>query len=529
MVNLEEDLYLITSKLIGHEQATAFLINKNYAITARHAIKVNIEEDNPVVLEFYTGGGKETIKRTARVVHESEEYDTAILELEEAITHIKRWITLCDYDINAKDNWETAGFPRGWEVELGNKYCYIKGDVYQNSHFDLTTKYDIHLASEYIKEEWISGFGGLSGAAMISNGKIVGIIIHEEYSVIKTPLKAISIRKIRNFLKESGISFESSSDKSKNIFAGKNLLSDRLILQKSSCEELFFKVNYEKNILNLNLSIDSYFIKYNDDGTQKVNNLAKYLSRAFVQYACSLVEINKGINDLMKMMIVYHKIEQCISKMKKNKLTGRLILWMLIEGVIGAPKTFLRIPSSKDREYYISEVHLGINNGIETILHLGDSKLRGSLSEAVREVIKSLVDEVNIKDGVINIQNDIYIPDEYVYNNMEPSQLKDLLGVFIMPNKRNWDNIKCELTIFTGYNSDMYNSAEGFNLTKEEKETFLEQIFTKECVDNEKFIYDVVEKNSNINQLKINWFVLPFNTTDSFEELVLNEIAGECK
>jgi len=525
-MGITENLHIITAKLLGDEKATAFSINRSYVITARHAVKQNIKENSSVNLEFYEDGGRKSIKRTAIVVHHSEEYDIAILKLNKDITHINNWIELSDQIIKADDSWETAGFPVGWdEVKEGSKYCYIRGEVFQNFEFDLSTKYDIHLASTYIKEEWEYTFGGLSGAAIISGGKIVGIIIDEEYSVIKSPLKAISIKRIKNFLIDSRIGVESSLEEKQELWQTKNRLSMRMKLQKNTCEELFLKVEL-KNPLNANLSIDSFILKYNDDGTQKVKNLAKYISDSLMQYACSLVEINKGCNDLTKMMKVIQKVNLCITKIKEKGMLGRVILWMILEGAVGAPKAFLRLPLDKTKEYCISEVHIGISDNGKLILYLGDSKLRDNLAEAVVEAIQSLEKEIKISNGIIDIENDIYIADEYVYDNIESNKLKDLLEIFIKPNTRDWSDVEYELTIFTGYNASIYNGIERLDLSVEEKEQYLEQIFNKECDENQKIIHSKLNECFGIIKLKINWFILPFDTIESFEGLVLSEIEG---
>jgi hypothetical protein len=525
MIDMTENLHLITSKLIGHEDATAFSINRSFAITARHAVELNIEEQSAVELEFYTDGGKGIIKRTATVVKDSEEYDIAILKLNEEIIHINNWIELSDQIINADDQWEVVGFPANWnEVKQGSKYCYIKGEVFQNSKFDSSTKYDIHLASKYIKEEWEYTFGGLSGAAMLSDGKIVGVVIDEEYSAINSPLKAISINKIKKFILDSEISIDLCINK-QDLWRKENILSKRMLSQKDNCNKLFFKINYENKILSTNISINSYFLKYNNDGTQKLKNLAEYISEGLMQFACSLTEINKSLNDL-KMMKIHQKMEQCITKIKNNGMLGRIMLWMLMEGVVGAPKTFLRLPYDSAKEYSINEVHIGFNDKGKLVLYLGDGKLRENLSDAVLDVIKSLGKEISIDDGEIDLKNDIYMTDEYIYNNLDSSCLKALLETFMNPSTRDWNNVEYEVTIFTGYNSFIYQSAERFSFSHEEKEQYVEQIFIKECEKNEKDIYSILE-SSSIKRLKINWFVLPFNTISGFEELVLNVIRGE--
>ncbi len=511
-IGMSEIFYQITAKLSCSNQATAFLINEKIALTARHAVKAHISDSVDISLEFYTDSGSSNMI-SAKVIGESEIYDVAILELEEKIVHAKNWITLSSQQISSEDKWETVGFPRDWDSSAeGSKFCYLKGDVFQVSGFDNTAIYDIHLSSKHLNEGFDYDLKGLSGSPILIDGEIKGIVIAQEYSMVNAPIKVISINKIVRFLEEYNVKINTS-------FGSKsNLVNIRLDCQKAKCEELFGKIEYKSENPLANLKVNSFHLKYNDDGTPKTDELSQYLSNVINQYACTLAEVEEGHKNLIyNFSNIIMKTNVAIAQLQKDDKLGSLILWMLVEGVLGAPKGCLRASIYENPEVS-TKVHIGMNYDNQLLLYLGDGNLNTDLKSAVSNSIESL-------QYVNNIEEDIFIMDDYIHKQVEESKLKDLLSEFQNPISRNWENVSLEITVFTGHDWEVLKSIEKLRLSKDQVEKVIIEKYIKECIGNEEYICNLLKEKTHFHNLKINWFILPFKNVGEFEQLLLNKLS----
>ncbi|PGQ05934.1 hypothetical protein COA08_23580 [Bacillus cereus] len=508
---MSEILYHITAKLFCKQQATAFLINENTAITARHAVTDKIENQTPIRLEFYgLSEGQETKEVFASIIGESKRYDVAILRLEKSVKSLESWPNLSSQKVNLEDNWECVGFPVEWDSgEGGSRFCYIKGGIYQDSSFEQLVKYDLHLDGTYINDGWDESLKGLSGSPVMVNGEIKAIVVVEEDSFIKSPIKSISINRIVNFLEQYEIKFNSS-------FGPKNnLINSRLDSQRNKCEELFKKVDYYGSKPDVDLLISAYYLKYSKDGTSQMKQFSEYLADSISDYACTLADLEKLEKRIIKPLPIIKRTNHVIGQIQGQEKLGAIILWMLVEGILGAPKGLKRI-SIDDEHDVFNELHIGMNTDYKLVLYLGEGKLKSDLKTAVHESIQSL-------GKIMNMDNDIFYLDDYFYDQIDSSEIKKLLSDFNKFDRR-WDDIVLELTVFTGYDSDLLKKIEQRGLPKEHTEAFLEQKYIEECIKNEQIICEMLTENSPIKNIKINWFTIPFNTIEAFENLFFTEI-----
>ncbi|WP_160687300.1 FxSxx-COOH system tetratricopeptide repeat protein [Clostridium sp. C2-6-12] len=200
------DIDIKLSKLVVRidcdgDLGTAFLINKNILLTAYHVIKKYNEQNVKIKIFFDTLGMK---SEEATVIDCDEESDVAILKLNVS-TDMSGFLEINALKISEDMKWRSytcfeafQGTGNIFEKEL------IRGNVYQNEKTE-NKKYDIHLDGEYLDQNWNGAFEGCSGSPLIINGYIVGIIVKEENSPRKSPLKAISIYKIQDYLKKNNI------------------------------------------------------------------------------------------------------------------------------------------------------------------------------------------------------------------------------------------------------------------------------------------------------------------------------------
>lgn len=186
---------------------TAFLINRNMLLTAYHVIKKYKEPNVKIKIFFNTLGTK---SKEATVIDCDEENDVAILKLN-IFVNISEFLNINSLKISEDMKWRSytcfetfQGTGNLFEKEL------IKGKIYQNEEAQ-NKKYDIHLDGEYLDQNWNCGFEGCSGSPLVINGFIVGIIVKEENSPRKSPLKAISIYKIEDYLNKHNINIKKIS------------------------------------------------------------------------------------------------------------------------------------------------------------------------------------------------------------------------------------------------------------------------------------------------------------------------------
>ncbi|MDU0205823.1 Hachiman antiphage defense system protein HamA [Paenibacillus sp. MAH-36] len=494
-------------------QGTAFLIDESRVITARHCVKENINNDEPIKLEFYAGSDKSIIKE-AKVVAESLEHDIALLEIQEKADHIQEWLSLNSNSYDSKeDEWETMGYPREWNVENeGSTYCYITGNLYLDSSlFDDSKTYDKQLTSNFIKDDWPYGLAGLSGAPLVVNNKIVGIIIKEEFSAIKSQLKSVSFCKSAEFLLGNGVEIDSS------IADSNDFLKRRLQLQKNVCTGLFNKVDHSLVNSEININVDFYYLKYGASGTKRVDELASHLAEVLNQYACDLTDLANAAKDLNKHLDIYRKVNRLVDEVQKGGKLGTMLLWMLIEGILEMPKMYTRIRNSRstsELNYVSNDVHAGMKNS-QLVLFIGG----GILNECFETGISTLIKELEV---TANIDSDILFYDQYSYDNLGKGPLKGLIDNFYQ--YRDWSKVGVELTVFTGYDSDLLEMLEKDGMTGPRIEAELNRYFIDELSRNYDYICNQILSTSDVKKVKINWFLLPFNKISDFEDLLISKL-----
>ncbi|WP_131726114.1 serine protease, partial [Chryseobacterium sp. Leaf201] len=167
-----------------NEQGTGFFITPNIILTAYHVIiDESIEEDKIELILNDNKIGK------CNVLSFDEQSDICLL--------------ICDYNntislplttsnIRINEAWESFGFPYQGETEGLRIYGTINQIVNDE-------KYNILLNCQEIDVNY--NYDGLSGSPVISNGKVIGIILSQS----DDKLGAISINQFENFLQENNI------------------------------------------------------------------------------------------------------------------------------------------------------------------------------------------------------------------------------------------------------------------------------------------------------------------------------------
>lgn len=241
-MNKEKDeiLWKIVVRICGAKTGTGFYIDKNRILTAYHIIDKNL---NKYIEIMKDEEGHKVLK--GKVLDYSENFDLALLEVEEEIKDI---LPINIIKIEENQEWRSYTCVDAMDDDDKNIFdkCLIKGEVYQNSGFNKNQVYDIHLDGKYLESSPYNGdYKGCSGSPLVIGGKLTGVIIKEEISNRKSPLKVISFDKSRKFLEKNNI---------ESFVLGRNPKLD-LSWYKDSIDNSIKNLGYRYNE-NLNVEVE---------------------------------------------------------------------------------------------------------------------------------------------------------------------------------------------------------------------------------------------------------------------------------
>lgn len=177
-----------TVKIVCKEdQGTGFFISSNLLITALHVITDYDEEKDNINIHFGNG----TILK-GKVLDKDGELDICIITIPEKHNS---FLPLISSTIKVNEKWESYGFPhKGESVDLR-----FYGRIHQTG---ISTRSDIKLNCESINGNY--DYEGLSGSPVVSNGKVIGIILEQDTD----NLIAISIEKSKSFFEKNNLNVE---------------------------------------------------------------------------------------------------------------------------------------------------------------------------------------------------------------------------------------------------------------------------------------------------------------------------------
>lgn len=190
--NIEESVCRLTC---GSETATAFLISKDMVITASHCVSEFELNNEPIVLEFININ-ETIIKINAMPVDNLKlgySKPVAVLRLQYPIEI--DFAKFTNYEIKRKDRWEAYGYPNSSKITVGDwveGFISRKIDKYNPFNWNIDLKLD---------DGRISDYSGLSGAPLIVDQKVVGVILTQATQHDKAiSIGAIGVQKFIDIL-----------------------------------------------------------------------------------------------------------------------------------------------------------------------------------------------------------------------------------------------------------------------------------------------------------------------------------------
>ncbi|WP_376777141.1 trypsin-like peptidase domain-containing protein [Flavobacterium covae] len=180
-----QQIQLSTVKIIyKNEQGTGFFITKNLILTAYHIILDEVIIDDSIQIVLNDG----SIQKCQ--VHSIDEDNDICLLSSQFENH--DYLPLFQSPIRINENWETYGFPYQGEQEGLRLYGAI------NQLID-NEKYDFTLSCNEIDANY--NYEGLSGSAVVSDGKVIGVVLKQ----LDDKIGAVSLNKIIDLLKNENV------------------------------------------------------------------------------------------------------------------------------------------------------------------------------------------------------------------------------------------------------------------------------------------------------------------------------------
>lgn len=461
---------------------TCFLVNEKHIFTALH----NFQDKKTKEIIYSFVNCKFEYKSQAslgKLIYEDIENDFAILELNDSIE--SEFYRISKYVIEKKDEWESSGYPSS-SIHGVN----FSGQVTRKNR---SNRYEVYINYQEDSGRW----SGASGAPVIIEDEIAGIILEQEYGGnLKTRLEIVSIEAIIDKLKVNKPEILDRIE-----FGYHPLLQGRLKTLSDACKEVFHISTESKE-----KSIFKYHVF--QDNNASINHLADILKCCIHDYGVELLlEEEYG---RVGRTIDKRKVEDKIDRKKhhiKNLIINNsqlihMLLWILIEGELEYPRIGSYIID--ERNNIPRDIYLNDNNNHISIL-IGN----GYLDESILTLFEECISEIDSNIQRNKEKKHIVIMDKLVVESLNYS-IQDRINSSIFHNAGE-AGISISVAILIGFN---YETVFKYTFNNDEKIEYL-----KNYVDDyEKKFMDIIEKSNWVSKVEINWFFIPFEDVNTFNE-----------
>jgi len=224
-----------------------------------------------------------------------------------------------------------------------------------------------------------------------------------------------------------------------------------------SIESVFKEINHNNDLDLINQNHLKLFLLDIDSNNFTYNGLQKVLRKNVGAYVFSRAKIQQFKADDAIEMIALEAV-QYLRKVSNPKdkgaggELGEILLYLFLEQILGAPKLLSKIELKTSNNQYVNGsdgVHLLTNKFEDEIFYqlvLGESKIKGSLQDAVDNAFKSIT--TSNHDG----EKDIELVESNVFKESFDSETVNFIKKLIVPDRRQLDiSVDRAYGIFIGY------------------------------------------------------------------------------
>ncbi len=181
----------------GDKSGTAFLVNEKLALTAYHVVNGR----DAIVLSLNAGNGEIEAILHEDVCEKYKRLDVALLKLAHNV-EIEQYLEIMEQKISVGDKWVTRGYPSAKNSTGDNLYTDDNRIIQV-----LTTLQKGKINVQLDLDRKFATYEGLSGAPLIVDGKIVGIINTElKESYHSKELNGLTVQYFKGLLEAGGLS-----------------------------------------------------------------------------------------------------------------------------------------------------------------------------------------------------------------------------------------------------------------------------------------------------------------------------------
>ncbi|MDK2965355.1 hypothetical protein [Lacrimispora sp.] len=494
-------LHNCSDSLLG----SCFFFSENYIFTARHVIESYINKLSNLHCHF----DNISYDSEVDIIYENSDYDIAVL-----LCKVPCYVKLNFYnfsisDPEKEDKWCTEGYPLAYKQETGSEAIhelseYLEGTVRRILQKNTCVIYELNIDNQTQNSDW----EGISGAPLIVDNEIAGIIVSEVESNLLTRLKAISFSCIFNQL-------ESENSDILNLITSSYdpILKYRMDYFFNSVTNNFytFTVNYNK------IHNDCYILKNSIDNLKLLVNDID-LSMGF--YGSSLSDYKTSINttDIRKKLesdrlLQKNKIK-IIEYIKSSNQFSYILLWFFSEGIKKCPRVGSRVDSGINK--FPTDLYVNQDNGLQLFFSFchQDNKLIHCFQKSLDEINKI------IENGNVNIDSEIISWDELIVSSLNFKNKKIILDYHENKNKINIGFFV--LSTFECY--DIYKLETASSLTSDQ--SIKKQILEKSLKEFNLELAEIKKNYDWLDNITVTHFIASLKDLSQLEFILEEQFRG---
>ena len=275
-----------------------------------------------------------------------------------------------------------------------------------------------------------------------------------------------------------------------------------------------------ESLAGLDVTLRFHFVRFDGDAEPQFRRLAYVLAQHLVRYcfsARSRQEHKQNIDDLDEGQL-FMMARDMFRKINTSGEVGELLLFFILETILGAPQVIAKMElktNPKDEVKGCDGIHIGWDEAKKEVLfYLGESKLYGRVSDALRDALESIasLNEAGRRDDEIRLMTSHF------------KHLDDSLKaeVFEVANNTAAVGSRFVHACLLGFDWDAYKDM------AKDKKVFSANFATLYKTEISRLTAAVHEKlkEYKYRNLRFEFIFLPFSSVDEFRQMFYKSISG---